>query len=69
KKRPYILVGAFIVGMLLTPTDVFSQTLLSIPIYCLFEIGVLCSRFYVGKRPTRDEDKEAETEKADHTEY
>lgn len=63
KKRPYILVGAFIVGMLLTPPDVFSQTLLAIPMYCLFEIGVFCSRFYVGKRRTRDEDNEAETER------
>ena len=68
KKRPYILVGAFIVGMLLTPPDVFSQTLLAIPMYCLFEIGVFCSRFYVGKRRTRDEDNEAETEKVEHTE-
>ncbi|MDU6441730.1 MAG: Sec-independent protein translocase subunit TatC, partial [Pantoea sp.] len=39
KKRPYILVGAFVVGMLLTPPDVFSQTLLAIPMYCLFEVG------------------------------
>ena len=49
KKRPYVLVGAFVVGMLLTPPDVFSQTLLAIPMYCLFEIGVFFSRFYVGK--------------------
>ena len=40
KKRPYVLVGAFVVGMLLTPPDVFSQTLLAIPMYCLFDIGV-----------------------------
>lgn len=56
KKRPYILVGAFIVGMLLTPPDVFSQTLLAIPMYLLFEIGVFFSRFYVGKRRRRDDD-------------
>ncbi|EHD19674.1 MULTISPECIES: Sec-independent protein translocase subunit TatC [Brenneria] len=49
KKRPYMLVGAFVVGMLLTPPDVFSQTLLALPMYLLFEIGVFCSRFYVGK--------------------
>ncbi|MEH2922726.1 Sec-independent protein translocase subunit TatC [Samsonia erythrinae] len=49
KKRPYILVGAFVVGMLLTPPDVFSQTLLAVPMYLLFEIGVFFSRFYVGK--------------------
>ena len=60
KKRPYVLVGAFVVGMLLTPPDVFSQTLLAIPMYCLFEVGVFFSRFYAGKRLTRDEDAEEE---------
>ena len=60
KKRPYGLVGAFVVGMLLTPPDVFSQTLLAIPMYCLFEIGVFFARFYPGKRLTRDEDAAAE---------
>lgn len=45
KKRPYVLVGAFVVGMLLTPPDVFSQTLLAIPMYCLFEVGVFFARF------------------------
>lgn len=59
-KRPYVLVGAFVVGMLLTPPDVFSQTLLAIPMYCLFEVGVFFSRFYTGKRRTRDEDAAAE---------
>lgn len=53
KKRPYVVVGAFVVGMLLTPPDVFSQTLLAIPMCILFEIGVFCARFYVGKRRTR----------------
>ena len=60
KKRPYVLVGAFVVGMLLTPPDVFSQTLLAIPMYCLFEVGLFFSRFYAGKRATRDGDAEAE---------
>lgn len=49
KKRPYIIVGAFVVGMLLTPPDILSQTLLAIPMCILFEIGLLCARFYVGK--------------------
>jgi len=57
-KRPYVLVGAFVVGMLLTPPDIFSQTLLAIPMYCLFEVGVLVSRFYVGKNRSDDEDEE-----------
>lgn len=49
KKRPYIVVGAFVVGMLLTPPDVFSQTLLAIPMCILFEIGLFFSSFYEGK--------------------
>ncbi|OFT16054.1 twin-arginine protein translocation system subunit TatC [Klebsiella sp. HMSC22F09] len=61
KKRPYVLVGAFVVGMLLTPPDVFSQTLLAIPMYCLFEVGVFFARFYTGKRA-------AEAEAAEHRE-
>src|SRR5690606_19631198 len=62
KKRPYMLVGAFVIGMLLTPPDVFSQTLLAVPMYCLFEVGVFFSRFYVGKRRPQD-DEEDEPEK------
>lgn len=59
KKRPYVLVGAFVAGMLLTPPDVFSQTLLAIPMYCLFEIGIFFARFYVGKTiaPLAEESK------------
>ena len=68
KKRPYVLVGAFVVGMLLTPPDVFSQTLLAIPMYCLFEVGVFFARFYTGKRLTRDVDAAAEAEAAEHRE-
>ncbi|MEI2267619.1 Sec-independent protein translocase subunit TatC [Erwinia sp. CGal63] len=59
KKRPYVLVGAFVVGMLLTPPDVLSQTLLAIPMYCLFEVGVFFSRFYTGlRREESDEEPE-----------
>ncbi|AUG98522.1 Sec-independent protein translocase subunit TatC [Pectobacteriaceae bacterium CE70] len=54
KKRPYVLVGVFVVGMLLTPPDVLSQTLLAIPMYLLFEVGIFCSRFYVGKGRRQD---------------
>ena len=60
KKRPYVLVGAFVVGMLLTPPDVFSQTLLAIPMYLLFEIGVFFARFYVGGRRRSDVDNETD---------
>lgn len=44
KARPYIFLGAFVVGMLLTPPDIISQTMLAIPIYFLFELGILMSR-------------------------
>ena len=60
QKRPYILVGAFVVGMLLTPPDVFSQTLLAIPMYLLFEIGVFFARFYVPRSKAQPQDEEAE---------
>ena len=44
KKRPYIIVACFIVGMLLTPPDVISQVLLAVPMWMLFECGVFFGR-------------------------
>lgn len=52
-KRPYVIVGAFVFGMLLTPPDVISQTLLAIPMWILFELGLIFSRFYV--KPDEEE--------------
>ncbi len=49
-KRPYIIVGAFVVGMLLTPPDVISQTLLAVPMWLLFEIGIFVSRLLLRRR-------------------
>ena len=40
--RPYVIIGCFVVGMVLTPPDIFSQTLLAVPMWLLFEVGVLC---------------------------
>ncbi|HIF9519137.1 TPA: Sec-independent protein translocase subunit TatC [Photobacterium damselae] len=59
EKRPYIIVAAFVVGMLLTPPDIISQTLLAVPMCLLFEVGLFFSRYYV-----RDND-EAEEEQYD----
>jgi sec-independent protein translocase protein TatC len=56
KSRPYVVVGCFVVGMLLTPPDIFSQTLLAIPMWFLFEIGVLFGSIIQKER----EEKEAE---------
>jgi sec-independent protein translocase protein TatC len=44
RKRPYIIVGCFVVGMLLTPPDVISQVLLAVPMWLLFEVGVWLGR-------------------------
>jgi sec-independent protein translocase protein TatC len=44
KKRPYIIVGCFVLGMLLTPPDIISQALLAIPMWLLFEVGVYFGR-------------------------
>ncbi|QXO17467.1 MULTISPECIES: twin-arginine translocase subunit TatC [Vibrio] len=59
EKRPYIIVAAFIVGMLLTPPDMVSQTLLAIPMCLLFEIGLFFARFYTRKD---DQQEDAEQE-------
>ena len=61
-KRAYVIVVVFVVGMLLTPPDIISQTLLAIPMWLLFEVGVFFARFYT--RPTDDEDNEAEQDQA-----
>ena len=49
KARPYVFLGAFVVGMLLTPPDIISQTMLAVPIYILFEMGILMSRLFTKK--------------------
>ena len=54
-KRPYVIVGAFVVGMLLTPPDVFSQTLLAVPMWLLFELGILFSRLILRQRAAGEE--------------
>ncbi|BBC40334.1 Sec-independent protein translocase subunit TatC [Photobacterium damselae subsp. piscicida] len=60
EKRPYIIVAAFVVGMLLTPPDIISQTLLAVPMCLLFEVGLFFSRYYV-----RDNDEAEEEEQYD----
>lgn len=58
KYRKFALLGAFILGAILTPTpDVFNQTILSIPIYLLYEAGILASRLF-GKKKKEPESTE-----------
>jgi len=54
EKRPYVIVGAFVVGMFLTPPDAISQTLLAVPVWMLFELGLLFSRLFVPKVVTTE---------------
>lgn len=46
QKRPYVIVGAFVVGMLLTPPDIISQTMLAIPMLLLFEVGIIIASLH-----------------------
>lgn len=46
--RPYVIVAAFIIGMLLTPPDVLSQITLAVPLCLLYEIGIFCAAFFPG---------------------
>lgn len=59
QKRPYVVVGCFVMGMVLTPPDVISQTLLALPMWLLFEVGVFFGRMVY----RRDRAREAEEEK------
>ena len=54
KKRPYVIVGAFVIGMLLTPPDIISQFLLAIPVWLLFELGLLMSRLMINDKDTNE---------------
>lgn len=53
-KRPYVIVGAFVIGAFLTPPDVISQTLLAVPIWILFELGLVASRFMLDRKHKRE---------------
>ena len=76
--RPYVIVGAFVVGMLLTPPDVISQTLLAIPVWLLYEAGIIFSKMVAPKqeetseesrfRPMSEEEMDAELDAMESTE-
>ena len=64
--RPYIIVGAFVIGMLLTPPDIISQTLLAVPMWLLFEIGLIVGG-YVVKRRTANKNEQTQDEVKQNT--
>jgi sec-independent protein translocase protein TatC len=43
--RGYVIVGAFVVGAVFTPPDILSQVMLAVPLWLLYELGLLCARF------------------------
>ena len=63
EKRPYIIVIAFVAGMLLTPPDVVSQMLLAIPMWILFEFGLIFSRLLTRKKERLAKEREEQEEK------
>jgi len=64
KKRPYVIVTAFILGMILTPPDVISQILLAIPIWLLFEVGLLLA-YLITKNKNKGKSNANEFDKID----
>ncbi len=56
KARPYVFLMAFVIGMFLTPPDIISQTLLAVPVYLLYELGILMSKLFSRER-RRDSDE------------
>jgi len=61
--RPYIVVAAFAAGMLLTPPDIISQTLLAVPIYLLYELGILTARMFAPGAREREAEQAAQAER------
>jgi sec-independent protein translocase protein TatC len=55
KARPYVFLMAFVAGMFLTPPDIISQTLLAVPVYLLYELGIIMSKVFVIKKPADNE--------------
>lgn len=56
EKRAYVVVGCFVLGMLLTPPDIISQSLLAVPMWLLFELGILLGTILV-RKPDEAEDE------------
>lgn len=56
KARPYVFLMAFVIGMFLTPPDVISQTLLAIPVYLLYELGLVMARIFAPQRAAPEDE-------------
>jgi len=63
-KRPFIIVGCFVIGMLLTPPDMISQSLLALPMWLLFEAGILMSSL-IGRKRSSESEEDSDVESTD----
>ncbi|MBY5923685.1 MULTISPECIES: twin-arginine translocase subunit TatC [unclassified Halomonas] len=64
-KRPYVILGCFVIGMLMTPPDVVSQSLLAIPMYLLYEVGLLFGRLIKRRRADAEQEDSASEDTSD----
>ncbi len=58
-KRPYVIVGCFVVGMLLTPPDPFTQTIMAVPMWMLYEVGVYAGKRFIKKKQAEEQQESA----------
>lgn len=65
RKRPYFIVAAFVIGMFLTPPDIISQSLLALPMWLLFEVGIFFSRMFLKRKAEFSEASEARYQQND----
>jgi sec-independent protein translocase protein TatC len=63
--RPYVIVGAFVIGMLLTPPDIISQVLLAVPMWILFEGGLIAAKIMFKDRNMDSSDEEEDQDEPD----
>ena len=61
EKRPYVIVACFVVGMLLTPADPFTQSMLAIPMWMLFEVGIVAGKMIRKKQAEEEADQQNST--------
>lgn len=62
--RPYVIVGAFVIGAVFTPPDVISQVMLAVPLWLLYEIGIIVARL-VGRSPASPEAADKDLERTE----
>ena len=67
KNRPYVVIGAFVIGMLLTPPDIISQTLIAIPMWLLFEAGLIFAPLFSRKDTTQPQTDSNTDDKSSNT--